>query len=87
MHIAIGAAILILGVLFLVTSKAGLKVLGVLGVLVVGGVYLTLNGYVDGAVQALDRQDRSARQQACAAKAAKVEHTGRAFEDFDPQCH
>ena len=32
MHISIGAAILILGLLFLATSKAGLKVLGVLGV-------------------------------------------------------
>ena len=41
MHISIGAVILILGVLFLATSKAGLKVLGVVGVLVVaGGVYI-----------------------------------------------
>jgi hypothetical protein len=38
MHITIGAAILILGVLFLATSKAGLKVLGVVVVLaLVGG--------------------------------------------------
>jgi uncharacterized protein HemX len=38
MHISIGAAILILGVLFLATSKAGLKVLGVVAVVgVVGG--------------------------------------------------
>jgi hypothetical protein len=29
MHISIGAAILILGLLYLATSKAGLKVLGV----------------------------------------------------------
>jgi len=38
MHISIGAAILILGLLYLATSKAGLKVLGVLvAVVVVGG--------------------------------------------------
>jgi hypothetical protein len=41
MHIGIGAAILILGVLFLATSKAGLKVLGVV---VVGA--LGLGAYV-----------------------------------------
>ena len=41
MHIGIGAAILILGVLFLATSKAGLKVLGVLGVAALGlGAYV-----------------------------------------------
>jgi hypothetical protein len=38
MHISIGAAILILGLLFLATSKAGLKVLGVLFVVGVVGV-------------------------------------------------
>lgn len=38
MHIGIGAAILILGVLFLATSKAGLKVLAVAVVVLVGGV-------------------------------------------------
>jgi hypothetical protein len=38
MHIGIGAAILILGVLWLATSKAGLKVLGVLALIgCVGG--------------------------------------------------
>jgi hypothetical protein len=45
MHISIGAAILILGLLFLATSKAGLKVLGAVLVLLIvvgvfGGVYL-----------------------------------------------
>jgi hypothetical protein len=34
-HIGVGAAILIIGLLWLATSKAGLKVLGVLAVLVV----------------------------------------------------
>ena len=38
MHISVGAAILILGLLFLATSKAGLKVLGVVAVVVVVGV-------------------------------------------------
>lgn len=38
MHIGIGAAILILGLLYLATSKAGLKVLGVLAVVGVFGV-------------------------------------------------
>ena len=38
MHISIGAAILIIGLLYLATSKAGLKVLGVLALVgVVGG--------------------------------------------------
>ena len=37
MHISIGAALLILGLMFLATSKAGLKVLGVLAVVVVVG--------------------------------------------------
>jgi hypothetical protein len=38
MHIGIGAAILILGLLWLATSKAGLKVLAVLAIVVaVGG--------------------------------------------------
>lgn len=41
MHIGIGAAILILGVLFLATSKAGLKVLGVVAVAGLGlGAYV-----------------------------------------------
>ena len=41
MHISIGAAILILGLLFLATSRAGLKVLSVLALFVVaGGVYI-----------------------------------------------
>jgi undecaprenyl pyrophosphate phosphatase UppP len=41
MHIGIGAAILILGLLFLATSKAGLRVLAVLAIVVaVGGVYI-----------------------------------------------
>jgi hypothetical protein len=41
MHIGIGAAILILGVLFLATSKAGLKVLGVAVVAALGlGAYV-----------------------------------------------
>jgi hypothetical protein len=38
MHISIGAAILILGLLFLATSKAGLKVLGVLALVGCVGV-------------------------------------------------
>jgi uncharacterized membrane protein len=41
MHIPIGAAILILGLLFLATSKAGLKVLGVVAVAALGlGAYV-----------------------------------------------
>jgi hypothetical protein len=41
MHISIGAAILILGLLFLARSKAGLKVLGVLFVGALGlGAYV-----------------------------------------------
>jgi hypothetical protein len=74
MHISIGAAILILGVLFLATSRAGLKVLGVLFVVGVVGGYLVLNGYVDDAVRRLDRHDALAQQQECAAKAVEAEH-------------
>jgi hypothetical protein len=40
MHIGIGAAILILGLLWLARSTAGLKVLAVLVVVVGGGAYL-----------------------------------------------
>ncbi len=41
MHISIGAAILILGLLFLATSKAGLKVLGIAAVAALGlGAYV-----------------------------------------------
>ena len=46
MHIGIGAAILILGLLWLATSKAGLKVLAVLAVVAavgVGGVFYVAN--------------------------------------------
>jgi hypothetical protein len=52
------AAILILGLLFLATSKAGLKVLGVLVVLVVTGV---------GALLYQDHLTTLAQQQECAA--------------------
>jgi hypothetical protein len=52
MHISIGAAILILGLLFLATSKAGLKVLGVVALVGVVGV---------GAALYFDQQNQTAR--------------------------
>jgi hypothetical protein len=80
MHISVGAAILILGLLFLATSKAGLKVLGVVALVAVVGGYLVVNDYVDYAVRRLDRHDALAQQQECAAKAAEAEHY--VTEDF-----
>ena len=48
MHIGIGSAILILGLLFLATSKAGLKVLGVVALVGCVGVgFLLYASYQD----------------------------------------
>ena len=77
MHISIGAAILILGVLFLATSKAGLKVLGVLAVVgVAGGGFLFY----------ASNQDEQARFAKCVAKKAAAAHTGQGYIPFDPDC-
>lgn len=91
MHISISAAILILSLLFLATSKAGLKVLGVLVVPVGGGGYLALNGYLDDAVRARERHDRLAQQQECAVKATArttAPHPvgDQGYVPFDPNC-
>jgi hypothetical protein len=73
MHISIGAAILILGLLFLATSKAGLKVLGVVALVgVVGGVgffYWAQQDEQKAAVRAkqacLDSYETAAFKQTC----------------------
>ena len=64
MHIPIGAAILILGILFLATSKAGLKVLGVLALVGVVGV---------GALVYREDQDGAGRKQQLCLKDYKTE--------------
>ena len=80
MHIGIGAAILILGLLWLATSKAGLKVLGVLAVLAVVGV---------GGLLYLGQQNDLATHQACAAKvahAAEITAHGGYAPLLEPEC-
>ena len=74
MHIGIGAAILIFGVLFLATSKAGLKVLGVVAVAALG-----LGAYV----WWLNAQDEQ-RIAALYASCPKVMATVRASTEYVP---
>jgi hypothetical protein len=77
MHITIGAALLILGVLFLATSKAGLKVLGVLALVGCVGV---------GFIFYASNQEDHARFANCVAKKAAAAHTGQGYIPFDPNC-
>jgi hypothetical protein len=72
MHISIGAAILILGFLFLATSKPGLKVLGVLFVVgVVGG---------GGVIYWVQQQDQQYEAQYAAQKAERA-YNAKAYAD------
>jgi hypothetical protein len=80
MHIGIGAAIFILGVLFLATSKAGLKVLGVAVVVIgVGG---------GGVIYWAQQQDQKQHAAWAANRASGVCNSGKSLqEEIDLGCY
>ena len=73
----LATVILILGLLFLATSEAGLKVLGVLAVVGCVGV---------GFLFYASNQEEQARFANCVAKKAAAAHTNQGYIPLDPDC-